>query len=53
MCKVPNKYLDIYLSCYYHFFSFDANPESYSNPDVLRLVEGIATRAIQLDKKVH
>eukprot|EP00088_Acartia_fossae_P036776 TRINITY_DN3797_c0_g1_i1.p1 TRINITY_DN3797_c0_g1~~TRINITY_DN3797_c0_g1_i1.p1 ORF type:complete len:449 (-),score=114.31 TRINITY_DN3797_c0_g1_i1:569-1888(-) len=33
--------------------SFDANPESYSNPDVLRLVEGIATRAIQLDKKVE
>lgn len=33
--------------------SFDPNPESYSSPEVLRLVEGIATRAITLDKKVE
>ena len=33
--------------------SFDHNPESYSSPEVLQLVEGIAIRAIELDRKVR
>jgi len=33
--------------------SFDHNPESYSSPEVLQLVEGIAIRAIELDRKVE
>jgi len=33
--------------------SFDPNPESYSSPEMLRLVEGIASSAITMDKKVE
>ena len=31
---------------------FDLNPESYSSPDMLRLVEESVTKAISLDKQV-
>jgi len=33
--------------------SFDPNPESYSSPEMLKLVEGIASSAIIMDKKVE
>ena len=34
-------------------FRFDLNPESYSSPDMLRLVEENVTKAITLDKQVN
>ena len=35
------------------YISFDPNPESYSSPEMLKLVEGIASSAIIMDKKVR
>ena len=35
------------------FFRFDLNPESYSSPDMLRLVEESVSTAIALDKQVN
>ena len=38
---------------YFPFIRFDLNPESYSSPEMLRLVEETVTKAIVLDKQVY
>ena len=38
---------------YFPLIRFDLNPESYSSPEMLRLVEETVTKAIVLDKQVY
>ncbi len=49
-------FLDVYLANWEldsDFLRFDLNPESYSSPDMLRLVEESVCAAITLDKQVN